>query len=197
SFPRALGLLAAAALVALLAAGGGAVLLRKGGHSRGASARGPAWLQVVTRSLTLPSAWHHGRKGMAAAGSVVLSAVGVGTALFVTKPPIFLGPAHAGYDFSYTYHAPPAGHTGGEVVIGTGYPMHTLTSPLLNGYMPDQVYRVVWNGCVMQLPDLKLGLKGKGWQADQCTRVPTVANGDESVDGKMTTFHIDQRAVWS
>jgi ABC-type transport system substrate-binding protein len=73
--------------------------------------------------------------------------------------------------------------------------MHTLIAPVLNGGLPDEVYQAVWNGCVVQLPLVSLGFKG--WRADQCREVPTVANSEEDPLGKWTIFRIDPRAMWS
>jgi ABC-type transport system substrate-binding protein len=140
--------------------------------------------------------WREARKGMAGVVSVLLSAVVVVTTLFFTKPPIILQPAHTGYDFTYTYHQPT--HQGGAITIGFYYANDSLVPPALPRPSIESGPETavgLWNGCVVQLPDLTLGLKG--WKADQCTEVPTNANGGESLDGKTTTFHIDPHAVWS
>ena len=147
--------------------------------------------QPIRQALT--SQWRKARKPFAAITSTLLSLVVVVTTLFVTKPPIVIGPAHAGYDFSYTYHRPT--HTGGSVTIGTGISIHSLMPSILTD-LPDQAYRAVWNACLVQLPDLNLP-NLEGWKPDQCSRVPTIANGDESLDGRTTIFRIDPRAVWS
>jgi ABC-type transport system substrate-binding protein/class 3 adenylate cyclase len=152
-----------------------------------------ALAQPVRRALQ--TQWRDARKPVSAVTSTLLSLVVVVTTLFITKQPIILGPQHVGYDFTYTPHPPT--RTGGSVVIETWSPIHTLIPPYLNGGLPDLVYHSLWNGCVVQLPDVELGLKGKGWQPDQCTRVPTVDNDDESQDGRTTIFHIDPRAMWS
>jgi len=76
----------------------------------------------VRRALT--TQWRDARKPFAAITSALLSLVVVVTTLFVTKPPIFLRPAHLGYDFSYTYHAPTK--RGGTVTIGLWGPLRTL-----------------------------------------------------------------------
>ncbi|HEX6800700.1 MAG TPA: ABC transporter substrate-binding protein [Ktedonobacterales bacterium] len=171
AFPRAIG----------LGAGGlaGAVLL-------GA---------VLVRPLrwALASQWRMARKPFATVTSTLLALVVVVTTLFLTKPPLLIGPAHAGYDFSYTYHQPT--HTGGSAVIGTGLPIHSLMPTILTD-LPEQVYRTVWNACLVQLPDLNLPSL-EDFKPDQCSRVPTVANGDESLDGRTTIFRIDSQAVWS
>jgi ABC-type transport system substrate-binding protein/class 3 adenylate cyclase/DNA-binding XRE family transcriptional regulator len=141
----------------------------------------------------LETQWRDARKPFAAVSSALLSLAVISTTLFITKPPIFIGPQHAGYDFSYTYHRPT--HTGGSVVVSTWEPIGTLAPWILPQLPLGEGYYGLWNGCVVQLPDLKLGLAG--WKADQCTEVPTVANGGESRDGRTTIFHIDPRAVWS
>jgi peptide/nickel transport system substrate-binding protein len=132
------------------------------------------------------------------ATSALLSLVVVVTTLFVTKPPIFLKPPHLGYDFSYAYHAPT--RRGGTVTVGLWGGLQTLAvfpGPLgpFETAPSQEFSNGLWNGCVVQLPDTTLGLAG--WKADQCTEVPTIANGDESPDGRTTTLHIDPRAVWS
>jgi ABC-type transport system substrate-binding protein len=47
----------------------------------------------------------------------------------------------------------------------------------------------------MQLPDASLGLDS--FKPDQCTRVPTIDNGDEDPLGRWTSLRLDPRAVWS
>jgi ABC-type transport system substrate-binding protein len=133
--------------------------------------------------------WRDARKPFAAVTSALLSVVIVTTTLFITKPTIFLGPQHLGYDFSYTYHAPT--HKGGAITVGLlGY-----LGSLVPGEMGVGESFGVGNGCVTHLPDLTLGLPG--YKPDQCTEVPTIANGGESPDYKTTIFRIDPRAVWS
>lgn len=133
--------------------------------------------------------WRNARKPFVTVTSSLLSLVVVVSALFVTKPPLFIEPKPLGYDFTYTYHTPT--HRGGSIVVGTMNRIITLSPPFfsINSTFP------MWQGCVIQLPDLKLGLSG--WKPDQCTEVPTIANGGESIDGKTTIFHIDPRATWS
>jgi class 3 adenylate cyclase/DNA-binding XRE family transcriptional regulator len=169
AFPWAIGLGAAAlALLVLL----GAVLA-----------------EPVRRALE--TQWRDARKPFATVSSALFSLVVVSTALFITKPPTTVGPPPN--PFSYTYHRPT--HTGGSAVIDTWEPIASLAPWILPQLPLGEGYYGLWNGCVVQLPDLKLGLPG--WKADQCTEVPTVANGGESVDGRTTIFHIDPRAVWS
>ncbi|HEV2461683.1 MAG TPA: helix-turn-helix domain-containing protein, partial [Ktedonobacterales bacterium] len=189
TFPRALGLVACGVTLVLLATGGVAVvLLRRNGQVPGGS-----WPQGFMLPLTLPLTlpWRDVRKGMAAVVSVLLCLVIVVTTLFVTKPTVLGSSQPRGYDFSYTYHAPT--HRGGSITIGLWEPLPTLT-PFDFGFSAGP-YAGLGSGCVVQLPDLTLGLRG--WKPDQCTEVPSLANGGESVDEKTTTFHIDPRAVWS
>jgi ABC-type transport system substrate-binding protein/class 3 adenylate cyclase len=175
TFPRALGVVA----------GLGALML----------GTGIALARTRYPSLLLQP-WRELRQPVVSLTSGLLSVVVVVlTTLFATTPRQVVTPRqNGGYDFSYTYHQPT--HIGGSITIGTGLPFHTLTSPVLNGYLPDQIYRAVWSACVAQLPDLKLP-NLEGWKADQCREVPTVANDGESLDGRTTIFHIDPRAVWS
>lgn len=71
----------------------------------------------------------------------------------------------------------------------------------LQGLTPDapagtwEVLTGLWQSCLVQVPDVSLGLAA--YKPDQCTKVPTVANGDEDPLGRWTIFHIDSRAVWS
>src|SRR5690348_9586207 len=110
TFPRALGLIAGGAALALLAA--------------------VALARPLDRALA--TQWREARKGVVAVVSLLLSAVVVLTTLFITKPALLTASQRSGYDFTYTYHPPT--HQGGEVVIGTGLPIHTLIPPILNGY---------------------------------------------------------------
>lgn len=143
--------------------------------------------QPVRRALT--GQWRRARKPVAAVTSTLLSLVVIVTTLFITKPPLVLGSQQTGYDFTYSYHTPT--QRGGAIVVGTMNRIITLAPPLfsINSTFP------MWQGCVIQLPDLKLGLDG--WKPDQCTEVPTVANGGESLDARTTTIHLDPRATWS
>jgi ABC-type transport system substrate-binding protein/class 3 adenylate cyclase len=149
---------------------------------------------VVARPVRrgLLSQWRDARKPVAAATSALLSLVVVSTTLFITKPPIFIGPKHLGYDFSYTYHAPGT-HTGGRVTIEFGGPMQALTPGARVGTGQNVIG--LWQSCLTLLPNVALGLAA--YKPDQCTEVPTVANGGEDPDGKWTLFHIDPRAIWS
>jgi ABC-type transport system substrate-binding protein len=133
------------------------------------------------------------RKGLATVLSALLTLAVVVTTLFLTKPPTVLvvTSRHPGYDFSYTYHAPT--HLGGTVTIGAWFPITSLNPPF--GAAGLQEPLGTSDACVAQLPDLSLELNG--WRADQCTQVPTVANGGEDLLGKWTVFHIDPHAVWS
>ncbi len=170
-FPRAIGLLAAGLAGLVLVA---ALLARP-----------------VRRALF--SQWRDARKPFAAVTSSLLSLVVALTTLFITKPPIFIGPKHLGYDFTSTYHRPT--HTGGAITVGLASSIFSVASPYLNYGTNEAQFVPVWDSCVVQLPDLTLGLDG--WKPDQCTEVPTVDNGEESGDEKTTTFHIDPHAVWS
>jgi ABC-type transport system substrate-binding protein/class 3 adenylate cyclase len=188
TFSRTFALVAGGVAVLLLVGGGVAVLLWQGGQPDGAS-----WPQALTRSLT--AMWRNAQTSVAAVVSLLLCVVVVLTTLVMTRPPVFLMPTHASYDYSYTYHRPT--HIGGSAVIWTTSPIHTLTSPALNNGLTDEVYRAVWDACLVQLPDLNLPSL-EGWKADQCTTVPTVANGGEDpIAERWTVFHIDSRAKWS
>ena len=165
----------------------------------GLGAAGLAGLVLATMVLARPvqrvlqTAWRDARKPLVAVTSALLSLVVVSTTLFITKPPIFVGPQHLGYDFSYTYHQPPT-HIGDAITIGLAESIETL-APTGLGTGNLGILSPIWQACIVQLPDLKLGLSG--WRADQCTEVPTVDNGEESSDFRTTTFRIDARAVWS
>ncbi|HEV2239320.1 MAG TPA: helix-turn-helix domain-containing protein, partial [Ktedonobacterales bacterium] len=187
TFPRAIGRVAGGAALALLVVGGVAALVWQR-----AQAPGTPWSQVLTHSLA--ALWRTTKLSGPAMLSVLLSATLVGTTLYVTRSSPSTLPALGGYDFSYTYHKPT--HTGGSSVIWTTSPIHTLTTPALNADLPDEVYHAVWDACLVRLPDLKLPSL-QGWKADQCTRVPTVANGDEDPFFLKTIFHVDPRATWS
>ncbi len=106
------------------------------------------------------------------------------------------GSTSAGYDFSYKPTIPTT--KGGNVVIGDWQFPDTL-SPIAGvggALVVDvEVTSGLFNGCVVQLPDLTLG--AAGWKPDQCSEVPTVANGDESADLMTTTMKLDPKAVWS
>jgi ABC-type transport system substrate-binding protein len=168
-FPRAIGL--GAADVALL------ILI-------GQALGGRRWLV---------SEWRSARKPAAAVTSGLLSAVVIVTTLFITKPAIVLPSAkHPGYDFSYTYHTPT--HLGGQVTIAMTVGAE-FGLQYVGGFAATGPTIFLWQGCIIQLPDTSLGLEG--WKPDQCTDVPTVDNGDESLDLKTTALHIDKRAVWS
>jgi ABC-type transport system substrate-binding protein len=157
---------------------------------------GAVLAQPVRR--TLETQWRDARKPFAAVSSALLSLVVVSTTLFITKPPIFIGPKHVGYDFSYTYHVPT--HTGGTMTIGVPFPYLTNAQVVLPAVssgplQPLQASLALSQACLTQIPDVTQGLDS--FKPDQCTSVPTIANGDESPDYKTTTFHIDPRAVWS
>jgi ABC-type transport system substrate-binding protein len=180
TFPRVLGVVAGLGALALGALMTAVALARR---------KHPRWLRQPWQP------WQELRQPAVVLTSGLLSLVVVLATLFATAPhEIIAARQTSGYDFSYTYHRPT--HTGGSVVIGSGLPIHTLTSPILNGDLPDELYHAVWNACVVQLPDLTLP-NLEGWKADQCSAVPTVANSGESPDFKTTTFHIDPKAVWS
>jgi hypothetical protein len=151
-------------------------------------------------------AWHDARKGLATVVSLLLTLAVVATALFVTKPTTLVSstptqPSYpfGGYNYNYTYH-PPTGHQGEAATIGLWCPDETLAPGGLGTGDPATdpclgLYFGLWQGCLTQLPNLSL--RSAGWKADQCTEVPTAANGLESADGIRTTFHIDPKAVWS
>jgi ABC-type transport system substrate-binding protein len=134
------------------------------------------------------------RQPVVAVTSCLLSLVVVLTTLFATKPPVFLKPASTGYDFTYAYHQPTK--TGGTITVGLASAMISLAPAGISSLqVQNDQYLGLWQSCLVQLPDLSLGLSG--WKADQCSEVPTVANGDESPDFKTTILRIDPRAVWS
>lgn len=175
TFPRALGVVAGLGALAL---GAGIALARM---------KQPSPLRHLARELRQP---------VVTLTSALLSLVVALTLLFATTPRQLIAPhQNSGYDFGYTYRQPT--HIGGSITIGTETPILTLIPQFLSGYqLPDEVYHAVWNTCVAQLPDLTLpGLDG--WKADQCSEVPTVANGEEDPSGKWTIFRIDPHAVWS
>jgi ABC-type transport system substrate-binding protein/transcriptional regulator with XRE-family HTH domain len=140
------------------------------------------------------SQWREARQPFAAVTSILLTLVVLLTTFFVSRPPLLALSQRGGYDFSYTYHRPT--HTGGKITIGLADGLQTL-APNGLGQGAEPIVSPIWQGCIVQLPNQKLGLAGGGWQPDQCTEVPTVENTGESSDGKTTTFHIDPRAVWS
>ncbi|HET8905660.1 MAG TPA: helix-turn-helix domain-containing protein, partial [Ktedonobacterales bacterium] len=169
-FPWTIGLVAAGLAVLLLMAAALAQPIRK----------------------TLMSNWRDARKPVAAVTSALLCLAVVATTLFITKPPILIGPKPLGYDFNYIYHAPT--HRGGAVTVGLWFPLQTL-APIVVSPLPSEGYYGLWQSCLAQLPNVALGFAS--YRPDQCTQVPSVVNGGESVDGKTTIFHIDPRAVWS
>jgi ABC-type transport system substrate-binding protein/class 3 adenylate cyclase len=163
----------------------------------GLGAAGLAALLLVTSGVARPvrhalrTQWRDARKPFATLTSMLLSLVLVLTTLFITKPPIIIKPAP--YIFSYTYHAPT--HIGGAITAGLATPLFTLAPPGLTASPQFNNYFGLWQSCLIQLPDVSLGLAS--YQPDQCQEVPTIANGLESIDGTTTTFRIDPRAVWS
>ncbi|HET8909749.1 MAG TPA: ABC transporter substrate-binding protein [Ktedonobacterales bacterium] len=172
TFPRALGWIAGLAVLVLLAVVALAPPLRH----------------------TLRTTWRVTRHANNVLVSVLLCLVVVITTLFTIRPTAPLAQAQrAGYDFSYSYHRPT--HLGGSITIGTIEQFETLSPNGIGGGITWLNLSPIWQGCLVQLPDQRLGLKG--WKADQCTEVPTVDNGGESADERTTTFHIDPRAVWS
>jgi ABC-type transport system substrate-binding protein len=165
----------------------------------GLVAAGLAGLILATSAVARPlrnalvSQWRTARKPFAGMTSGLLSLVVVLTTLFITKPPLIIKP-NLPYDFSYTYHTPTK--HGGTVTIGVANYLESVASPWLNAGLVEQEAVPIWDSCVVELPDLTLRL-ADGWKADQCTAVPTTLNNGESSDYKVTTFHIDPRAVWS
>jgi ABC-type transport system substrate-binding protein len=146
-------------------------------------------VRPVRRSIQ--SQWRSARQPFAAVTSALLCLVVVTTTLFITKPAIFIGPKHLGYDFTYTPHAPT--HRGGTVTVAFGGTLKGLTPYASAG--TSEIFTGLWQSCLILLPDVALGLPA--YKPDQCTEVPTVANREEDPDGKWTIFHIDQRAGWS
>ena len=152
---------------------------------------GAALAQPVRQ--VLQTQWRDARKPVTAVTSTLLSLVVVITTLFITKPAILATSPQLGYDFTYTYHRP--NHPGGAITVGLASSIFSAASPWLD-YGPNEAQFIpIWDGCIVQVPDLTLGLDG--WKPDQCTEVPTVDNSEESEDERTTTFHIDPRAVWS
>ncbi len=101
--------------------------------------------------------------------------------------------APPGYNFTYNYSTP--ANTSATITYGEYEAVDTLNPILATSEVDVKNINEVLDGCVVQLPDLTLGLAG--WKADQCAEVPTVANGDESSDGTSTTVKIDPNAKWS
>lgn len=95
--------------------------------------------------------------------------------------------------FKYSYTNP--AKKGGQVVIGDWQSPDVLNPLLTQSSVTIEVLPFIFNSCLVQLPDLSLG--SDGFRPDQCTKVPSLANGDESADGKTTKVHIDPKAKWS
>jgi len=101
-----------------------------------------------------------------------------------------------GYDYSYTYQNPTK--TGGKLVytdFQSPDSANIISSTLDPTVINVNVLSAMWGSCIVQLPDLSLKLNG--WKPDECTQVPTVANGGESADAKTTTMKIDPKMKWS
>lgn len=116
--------------------------------------------------------------------SIVLVACGGGSPAPVAVP--------AGYNFNYQYHP---GKPGGSVTIALDGSPQSLNLDFAHFPWDAEVGTALWDGCVIALPGNDF--TSNGYRPDQCTEVPTVANGGESADGKRTTLHIDPRAKWS
>ncbi len=101
--------------------------------------------------------------------------------------------ASSTYNFNYSPTTP--SKTGGTVVIGDWESPDNLNPFLTTSVASVEVYNAIWDSCLIQLPNLSLGLAG--FKPDQCTQVPTVANGGESADGLTTTLKIDPNDKWS
>jgi peptide/nickel transport system substrate-binding protein len=97
------------------------------------------------------------------------------------------------YDFSYNPSA--AAKTGGTAIFADWQAPVALIPPLISAAVEQNIANALWDSCVAQLPDLTL--KENGFKPDQCTEVPTVANGGESADGLTTTLKLDPNAKWS
>jgi hypothetical protein len=116
-------------------------------------------LLVSPLERSLLSQWRSARKPFAGVTSGLLSLVIIVTTLFITKPPIILKPAHLGYDFSYTYHTPTK--TGGAITIGLASAMISLAPAGISSLpVQNDLYFGLWQSCLVQLPDLSLGLRG-------------------------------------
>lgn len=99
------------------------------------------------------------------------------------------------YDYSYVYQSP---KQGGTITYGTWLApasANIASARFQSDTTTNGLLHALWGQCLIQLPDLSLGFAG--WKPDQCREVPTVANGDESVDARTTTFRLDPNAKWS
>ncbi len=95
----------------------------------------------------------------------------------------------------YRYHRPPAG---GTVVYGTTQSPRgaNIVDLLLDpSRATHDVVAATWDSCLTEHADVDLG--EARWMVSECTRVPNLANGDESKDGRSTTIHLDARSRWS
>lgn len=104
--------------------------------------------------------------------------------------------AYTPFNSTYTYQVPTK--TGGTVTIGDverPASANALSAELDPTRANADMANAVWQGCVVQLPDLTLG--NQGWKPGVCATVPSTANGYESADGLTTRVRIDSQARWS
>lgn len=97
--------------------------------------------------------------------------------------------------YSFTYNPTTPSSKGGTVVFGDWQAPDNLNPFLTTSVVSVEVYNALWDSCLVQLPDLSLGLNG--YKPDQCSEIPTVANGDVSTDGTTTLLKVDPNAKWS
>ncbi len=93
------------------------------------------------------------------------------------------------YDFNYNFEQP-SGNSSGTIIFGEYQAPGTLNPYLFGAEVEAKNVNLLWDSCLVQLPNLTLG--PQGFQPDQCNKVP-----DESADGKTTTLHLDPNAKWS
>lgn len=114
--------------------------------------------------------------------AMLVAACGSGTSTPPGNPP---------GSFAYHYQAPTK--TGGTVVSADWQAYDSanlIVNAFQNGTVIDsQVDSLLYDSCVVQLPDLSLATAG--FKMSQCKSV------DESTDGTTTTMHLDPQAKWS
>lgn len=98
-----------------------------------------------------------------------------------------------GTSTSFAYHYQTPTKTGGTVVA-SDWQAYDSANLIVNAYqngtvIDSEVDSLLYDSCVVQLPDLKLATAG--FKMSQCKSV------DESADGTTTTMHLDPQAKWS
>ncbi len=98
------------------------------------------------------------------------------------------------YDFSYHYKPPTK--TGGTVVFGSNAAADS-SNYVVNANLNNTVYdsyldNALYQGCIVQLPDLTLG--AQGWVNDGCT---SVTPSTDSSGGTVITAKLDPQAKFS